>query len=306
LVDVLSKLTLAQYKGVQFPITSVDFGFSQEQAEHKFIFRDEALIQQLGRKNKTWRLEIPFLENLGTFMLDYKELYTKIFPNFVEVCQERTPGILTVPDVGNVRVACASLQYTISSEHRDGVIVRVEFISAPLANDAALIPQIPSVQAIAAQAKKLDTAVAATNFNPPTSHAVVPQETPASFSDPFTAVSSVFDQLSNSRKKNLAKIDDTTARINKMNASIDRISDPKLWSVKRQALDLKNALNRAATHSDSKGKRLKQAFVNHPTPTNVMATKLHITLSDLLRLNPELSQQPIIPANTVVRYYVVG
>lgn len=303
MVDVLTNLQKASYKGISFPIGTLDFGFSQEQAEHKFIFRDEALIQQLGRKNKTWRLEIPFLENLGTFMPDYKNLYSKSFAPFIVACQDRTPGILTLPDVGSVRAACVSLQYTLSSNNRDGVIVKVEFISAPTANDQAVVPNIPSISAIAVQATKLDTEVAKTNFNPPTSHASVPQNKPTSFSDPFTAVSSAADQLSNSRNKSVARIEDTTYRINKMNDSLDRIADPKNWSVKRQANDLKNALNRTAINSDSNGKRLKQAFVNRPTPSNVMASKLKMNLADFYRLNPELSRSPTIPANTVVRYY---
>jgi hypothetical protein len=305
LVDVLSKLQPASFKGIGFPCSSLDFGFSQEQAEHKFIFRDEALIQKLGRKNKTWRLEIPFRENLF-FLPGYEHLYSKTFPDFLVACQDGSPGELVTPDVGTVRAACVSFSYTIDPTKRDGVDVHVEFISAPLANDQGLVANIPTVEAIAVQAKRLDTAVAATDFNPPKSHASVPQDRPTGFSDPFSAVTSAADQLSNSRRKSLARIDDTTYRINKMNDSLDRIGDPKNWLLKREANDLINALTRARAHSDSGGKRIRQAFIDRSTPVNVVASKYKMTLPDFYRLNPEFSTQPTVPANSIVRYYMVA
>lgn len=275
-----------------FPAIELEFGFSRNVAEHQFIFRDEALLQNLGRKNRTWKFSIPFRENL--VFASYRYLYTEQFPIFFAACQSSEAGILTTPDLGDVRVLCASFSYKYMPDKRDGCDVDVTFVSAPVDTDAPLTVQVPSDDALASQGDALDSQVSKANFGTETK--------PPSFGDPFKAVSSVFDQISHARDKNFSKIDKEIESINSMQDSLDRVSDPKNWSLSRQAADYKATLVRAKQQTESQGQRLKEIVIGRDSPINAVASSLGVTMQQLLTLNPMLAAFPFIPSGTTVRY----
>lgn len=296
MTDILAALSPMTYSAgnytVSFPGRSVSFGFSRDIATHRYVFKDEAFMQNLGRKNRTWRIEIPFREKL--IYLNYGHLYLTAFPTFFAACSSSEAGMLTTPDAGTVRVLCASFEYTIDPDRRDGVDVRVEFVSAPATDDAPVTITVPTADALAAQGAALDAQVAATNFDN--------NFKPSSFSSPFTAVQSVFDQLSQSRDKFKATVDAQIAQVDRMQDSLDRLSDPKNWSLAQQGRDFKSTLIRAKQQTDSQGKRLLGIVVGKDAPINTVASALKCSLQEVLTLNPFLARLPFVPAGTTIRY----
>lgn len=299
--DVFAQLDDASFKGVGFPIGTADFGFQHETAQHKFIFRDEALIQQLGRTNNTWRWMIPLFDNLRieTNNSVYEFLYSAVFPELLAACQDREPGILVTPDLGQVRAACVSFSYVMDPTMRDGVYVTLELIASPEDADTLLIANIPTIETVSSEAADLDDQVAEL----PDDDAFI-EFKEGSFQDPLVALRSPFDQLSKSRDKVFAQFEGTTRKIDNLINSIDRAGNPQNWTARRQANNLKNSLTKARKNSDSQGRKIRSVYLRQTYTPNGLAATLNTSLADLYKLNPGLSRSPTIPRNIAVRYYL--
>lgn len=135
MITIAEQLQPASWRGIQFPFTGArDFGFQQEQANHRFLFRDQQLIESLGRQNPTFRYTIPFRE--GVRRPPWENLFTKVYPEFLDACQDRSAGDLVDPVHGTFRAKCMSVRETLTTDATDGVDVVVEFVYAPEDGDS--------------------------------------------------------------------------------------------------------------------------------------------------------------------------
>lgn len=302
MTDVLKQLRPARFRGIEFPAAGArDFGFSQEQAQHRFVFRDEQVIESLGRQNPTFRFQIPFREDLA--IGPWKNLFTEVYPKFLEACLDRSAGILVDPVHGNVRVKCVSFQETLDATKRDGVDVTVEFIFAPESSDD-LTSQVSfvasSIEGATEQAIRFDAA--ALQLDPATHArvAALQNESPTARTDVFTAARAVSDQVTQERNRIGAQLQDAAYKMERTRESLDQARDPQVAQLRRDAA----RLGLAAKNLDESVRRPPRPFrkliAAEPIGRMAFATKYQVSIDDLLAFNPALIDLLVIPAGYTV------
>jgi hypothetical protein len=294
--DVLKQLQRGSFSDIEFPISHREYGFQQEQAAHRFIFRDNELIESLGRKNPTWRYTIPFREDIT--VTPWANLFTRVYPFFLAACRERDRQDLVDPIHGKNPVKCVSLREILDVNRRDGIDVEVEFIYAPtmaqVADGEVVGTKIHGVQGFEAGAKRFDGEIKKINWRQE-----IPPEPTVS---PLDAISAVGGQVLLVQGKVAAALGDSAFRLEKAVQTIDRLRDPNLASTRTQARRLQGAALDLEDRVDITGAQPLRKLV---TASNItvaaLAGKLGITLELLLKWNPALRRSPLVKANTEIR-----
>lgn len=273
-----------------------DFGFQQAQTEHKFIFRDEALIESLGRQNPTYRYRIPFRENIARG--PWENLFVSVYPDFLDACLDRSRGVLVDPAHGGLPAKCVSLSETLDVTKRDGVDVEVEFIRAPAETDhlTDLGTVIRTLEGARGMAGALDRQIAKVPFNQ--------AEPPKPTISPLDAVSAVAGQLETGVNRVSAAFADAAFRVEKASTSIDRLKDPGAQPVLQQAARLRAALLDLEERVDPVGARpLRRLTTTVDYTVSSLAARTGMTIQELVRLNPTLARTPFVRAGTDLRVF---
>lgn len=292
---VLQTLSKLSWRGIVVPSFKGSFGFSQESAEQKYVFRDEALIQSLGKKNNTFRYTIPFREGIiysaGVPYNQKGDIFSKTFKDFKAACENRDVGNLQDPIVGLIPAKVAQFSYDYSANMLDGVDVEVEFIHCP---DVADIDPSTIRQGAPVQVGNLDNALAKVDWKQ--------QEPPTAFLDPFSALSSILDQSAIFVSEKTAAIDNLLFKVQKANNSIDSLKDAKNNDVKRLGENFKQTLIQTRRTVGSAGQVTRDFFTPRETTIGQLALSFQMTNADFIRLNPELARNPKVKSGTKVRY----
>lgn len=297
MADVLVQLQRASWRQIEFPVMGTrDFGFQHAHAEHRFLFRDTELIESLGRKNPTYKYTIPFREDIAKG--PWKNLFTSVYPDFLDACQDRTRGVLVDPAHGALPAKCVSFRETLSVNKRDGVDVEVEFIRAPAEGDLIedLGTQIRTLEGAQASAGAFDKVVAKIPFQQ--------KAPPAPTISPLDAISAVTSQVSVAASKVTASLADAAFRVEKASAGIDKLKNATLQPALQQAARLRDALIGLEERTDPTGVRpLKRVSTKSDQTVSALAAKLGMKIQDLVRLNPFLARTPLVQAGTDLRVF---
>lgn len=294
MTDILKQLQRPSWREIEFPISTRDYGFAQEQAKHRYVFRDNQLIESLGRENPAWRYTIPFREDITVG--GWEHLFVGVYPDFLAACQDRSRGVLTDPFHGSRPAKCVSLRELMDVNRRDGLDVEVEFIYAPAETDFEnnLGTGIRTLQGYASYARRFDNELA-----------VIPwqQELPPEpVVSPLDAISAVGGQVLLVQGKVDGALADSAFRLEKSVQTIDRLNNPNLASTRTQARRLQAAALALEDRGDVTGaKPLRRTKTAADITVAALAGKLGITLELLLRLNPALRRSPLVKANTEIK-----
>lgn len=293
MTDVLIQMQRPAWRFIEFPITGRNFGFQQELAKHRYIFRDQQLIESLGAENPTYRYTIPFREDLTKG--PYVHLFTEVYPDFLAACLDRTRGILSDPVHGDVNCKCVSLSEELSPNKRDGLDVEVEFIVAPLESDVLqdLGTQIKTLAGVTDDARRFDADVAKVDWQ---------QETPPPATvSPLDFVSSVGNQLEVAGGKITSALADYSFRLEKTIDTIDRLKDPSLAPMRQQARRLQADVLKLEDRTDVTGTRpVKRITTATNQSLSALAAGLGMTVQEFARLNPQCMRSPFVKAGTTI------
>jgi len=302
MTDVLKQLPEASWRGIKFPFTGTrDFGFAQDQAQHRYIFRDQQLIESLGRQNPTFRYQIPFRENVGR---GFSALFVGVYPQFLAACLDRSAGPLVDPIHGERRCKCVSFAETLDVSKKDGVDVLVEFVYSPEIADEepqgfATLPK--SIQGAAEQVVQIganigelseEQAAIAAQLNVPAERARV---------NIFQAARVFTGTVTRSRNQVRANLNNASREMEATRDEIEQAKDLSLEPLRRDASRLSLA-----------SRELAKSAGAPPTPFQVVrtaaeigrlafATAHQITVDALLEMNPHLADVFRIPAGSTVR-----
>jgi hypothetical protein len=308
MTDILSQLNDASFRGIVYPITAWDLGFTQDDEKHRFIFKDEQLIESLGTTNPTYRHSIPFREDIirGPF----KNLFTKVWPQFREACMDRTKGILDDPFDGPVQVKVTSLQATGDPNKRDGIDVQVDYIIAPdedfdrkdLGANLATVQGAVGMQGfLDRETGKLDQA---------TKDALAKLNKDAEFGklNPLDALTGAVNQVEAAGNKISATAGDLAFRAGKLDDALRRNADPRTSPLRANAratqlafLDIQR--NSVVLGAGKKERKVRIFTVLASIGKMALASKLHMSVQDLIRLNPSVAQLPIVTPGTMIAYF---
>lgn len=297
MTDILRQLQRASWRQIEFPVMSTrDYGFQQEQAEKRFLFVPVQFVESIGRKNPTYKYIIPFREDIAKG--PWKNLYTQVYPDFLDACLDSSRGVLVDPAHGALPAKCVSLREMMSVDKRDGVDVEVEFIHSPAEGDVLEDPgaTIRTLEGATASAGALDRTIAKVQFND--------QPPPSPTISPLDAASAVLGQVQVAGSKVAAAFADAAFRVEKASAMIDALKDPTNQPAIQQAARLRDALIGFEERTDPTGLRpLNKLTTTSDLTVSALCRKLGMKLDDLVRLNPWLARSPFVPSGTSVRVF---
>jgi prophage DNA circulation protein len=300
--DILPQLPEASWRDIEFPFTGTrDFGFQQEQAQHRYIFRDQQLIESLGRQNPTFRFNIPFRERVRR---GFSALFVGVYPRFLEACQDRSAGILVDPIHGAVRCKCVSFAEALDVNRKDGVDVLVDFVFAPETGDdvpSQFAQLVSSLQGAVQSAVEFGANLGEISEEQQEVLAQVNREAERGRVSIFNAVRVFTGSVIQNRNRVRASLQDASSQMNATRDEIEEARDPQLEPLRRDS-------SRLALSS----KRLAQTAGRPTTPFRVVrtvgeigriafATANQITVDVLVELNEQLANMRTIPAGTRVR-----
>jgi DNA circularisation protein N-terminus len=296
MTDVLIQLPRASWREIEFPISSREYGFQQSQAPHRFIFKDDQLIESIGRDNPTYRYTIPFREDVTGGA--WSHLFIGVYPDFLNACQDRTRGVLTDPVHSSIPAKCVSLRETMDMNRRDGLDVEAEFIFAPTENDFSsargISGLVRTLQCAKDFALRLDTEVAAINWQQ--------QLPPDPTINPLDLVSTFSDQVDVAGNQVTAAFGDAALRAERTSDAITKLKNPSLEPQRQQARRLREALLSIEDKTDPTGTKPLRRITNTTDRTvSAVAKLLGMTVQELLRLNPALRRTPLVKAGAELR-----
>jgi len=276
------------------PVTSRSASFSQEQIQHKFSYKDQEIVEALGAKNFTFSYAIPFREDI--IKGPYSQLFTSGYPQFVLACRDRSPGDLVDPVLGTFRARCVSFSDDTDPNKRDGTDVRVEFVHAPLLDDIDILQGgILDVHSARDDAQSLDDEALTVNWEQ--------EEPPEATVDPLAAIDGFGRQIENAGNRVSAQLDKAAFKLEKLETTVDRLQNPKVWPLKRSARRLRGAvvqLQETVARTERKVKEKVLLFAQGPS---AIANDVQNNLQDLLGLNPELARSPTTRKGQRIKYY---
>jgi prophage DNA circulation protein len=297
MTDLLVQLQRASWRQIEFPVMGTrDFGFQHEQAEHRYIFKDVQLIESLGRKNQTYKYVIPFREDIA--LGPWANLFTSVYPDFLDACQNRERGVLVDPAHGALPAKCVSFREILTVDRRDGVDVEVEFIHSPTEDDVVQDrgTVIRTLEGARGMAGAFDREIAKIPFTQ--------EASPRPTISPLDAISAVTSQVEVGLNKVSASFADAAFRVEKATASIERLKDPTNQPALQQAARLRNALISLEETTDPTCVRpLGRISVATDKTISAVAAKLGMTIQELVRLNPFLARTPLVRAGTQLRVF---
>jgi hypothetical protein len=293
MTDILKQLMPAGWREVEFPVSAREYGFAQDHAKHRFIFRNDELVESLGRQSPTYRYTIPFREDI--VIGRWKNLFTVVYPEFLEACQNRDAGVLEDPVHGGLQVKCASLRETLDVNRRDGVDVEAEFIVAPELEDLAedLGTQISTLKGAEDQAGLFDREAAKVDWQQ--------EPSPEPTNDIFGTISSVGDQISVAGGKITSKLADLSFRMQKATDSIDRLKNPELAPMRYQARRVQIAAHDLQDNLHEPPDVIAVYEAASDISVIALAGLCRMALKDFLELNPLLASKRLVPRGTRVR-----
>jgi prophage DNA circulation protein len=297
MTDILKQLQRASWRQIEFPVMGTrDFGFQHEQAEHRYLFINAQLVESIGRKNPTYKFVIPFREDIAVG--PWVNLYTRVYPDFLDACQDPSRGVLVDPAHGALPAKCVSLREMMSVEKRDGVDVEAEFIRAPNENDIVedLGTQIRTLEGARGMAGALDREIAKIPFRQ--------QAPPEPTINPLDAVSAVANQAEVAVTKITSAFADAAFRVEKASASLESLHDAIVQPAIQQSARLRDALIGFEERTDPTGTRpLRKITTASDMTVSALARKLSMLLNDLVRLNPWLARTPFVQAGSDIRVF---
>lgn len=302
-MDIIAQLQDASWRGIKFPFTGTrDFGFQQDQAQHRFIFRDQQLIESLGRQNPTFRYTIPFRENVRR--PPWGNLFTRVYPDFLEACLDRSAGELVDPIHGTIRAKCVSLQESLSVEGKDGVDVVAEFVFSPEQGDTEeqQFAQVPrTLEGLGLSAVVLGENLG--NISDEAKAQIASLNKPAERADQSLSntVRQATGFVQQTKTRTRAQIHEAGTQMEITRREIEEARDPEL-----------ELLRRDTSRTALAARRLSETVGDPTTPYEIhrtteaigriaFATSKGLTIDVLLDFNPSLADVFLIPPGFKVK-----
>lgn len=300
-MTIIGDLRDCSWKGSVFPWTGERiYSFSHEQARHRYIFRDNKLIESIGLNNPSFTYDIPFYESIRQH--GFKNLFTKVYPKFLEACKDRGAGILIDSVHDEVRCKCVSLREVLSVDVTDGVRVAAEFVFAPeseedsSSNFSKIAKTIPQFQAATVEfgAKQVEL----TDEQKAQIRALQEEQ-----KGPQVAVLDLGRAAAGSvqqvKDKTIATLGSYSAQLERTQEDIEQAQDPQLEDVRRESSRLIRA-SRELTET-LRPRTPQETVRTANTMTRVaLATFYKVTVDFLLAHNPQLANQYIVPPETEI------
>lgn len=323
--DVLSQLLECSFRGISFPVESLEFSFSHDIIQHRRMDRDGASLENTGRGAISFNIKAPFCK---TITRGKNETWSDLYPNqyslVLDAVKDRTTGDFVHPSFGKLRCKATNVKGGLDPNYRSGEVLSWTLIEDTEGDDALDITISSNLAIARTAAINLDAAIGKLNPPIPTN---LEEDGFSSFTDFVDKVGSKFDQVSLLQKQVLGKIDRVISKIDrltyKLTNSIKELSslpnnilisaykaEKILENYKQIKRDLENipeqlkaALLKIKHNAIATTKPVSFYQVKGDTTLSQLSLQLLNPIKDLVALNPELISKPKVAIFTIVKYY---
>ncbi|HEY2516944.1 MAG TPA: DNA circularization N-terminal domain-containing protein [Polyangiaceae bacterium] len=312
---VVRNLPEFRWKGISFPTKSFRVHLAQDIAEHRYVEKDGAELEGLGRMPLEFEARIPFLNSLTPGPQEKwppGALYPGVYRQFTAACAKKSKGTLDHPEFGAITCRFIHAETDWDEATTDGVWVTATWRETfDATNDTtAVLVQVNPMSAAIGAASDLDS------FIPQIKPALpkLPQYQP-NFQDTMRSIQGVFDTAALLSRRVAGQINEVGYRCNAiLDAMGGAVNSPAqaIQSVQngpaRDAIDrLRVACIALQGNLNTSGKKIGLYSVGlQPTTLASVAQQLSASTLDLITLNPTLLRSAVIPLNTSVRYYLAA
>lgn len=319
---MFEQLLACSWRGIEFPISSMEFSFDQDLAEHKYWGSDGANVEATGRNPLIIKATIPFVNGIVPGKNErWLTLYPNTFREFVTAFTDRTTGLLVHPEFGEIVCKPQSFSTTHEAARRDGVEVQATWIET--LDDELRVLQVDSpVQTARQIAKDLDASNADIVALVPEGQ--FPEE---SFESLINKATGVVDSVSIAANLLINKPRQVIFRLEQFQNSVDRLRNVNTWPlkdaverIKEKLLDISDAFSSTHTVVGTGSGSVnappplvstRRAVARLVTPQGNRMTASQIqaslpvpnSMEELIALNPSLVARPEVAGGTLIRYY---
>lgn len=310
-LDLFAQLKEFQWKGVAFPCVETGLDVRQDLVVHKFADRNGAYVEGTGRHPVQITALIPFLNTIYTGKNEtwaQGNLYPYQWRFFLKACLEGTSGTLQHPELGNLNCKVELAHTDWKGSVTGGVWVHATWVESDdtqadqlgqdLSDKSPIAQMMSSADGLDEQIATLDSLRALTRRPfPPMQY---------SFDQLASAITGSIDSVTVLEKEFQGRTDNLIYQCNRIENSLEmeKNAAPTNWPIFQNCERLKDAAYAL--------KALPQVALKRPVLT--LTTQKASTLGelvartgaradDLIVLNAALVASPVVPANTVVRYY---
>jgi len=301
MVDVLKDLQAFSWRGIEFPVTKMRLSISQSLAEHQYWGFDGARIEATGREPLIFTASIPFLNGIVPGKAErWGVLYPDTFRRFLAAMADRSTGALIHPEMGDLSAKPHSATVDWSgAEHRDGAVVEATWVETLVeAYDLTAIDNPSPIAAAEIAALDLDASTADLRELAPT----LP-EFERTFEDDLNAIAAVGDQIAIFKQRAVGRIDSVIYRTKQVRDSALRAKNALTWSVIQDATRLATSMTDIRKSLSKSNRDVMLYSVPKASTLASLVQATGVPVEELLALNPQLAEAPIVRAGTVVRYY---
>lgn len=293
--DALSTLQFPSWRGISFPLTSLENGFTQEHVEHKFIYREGMHIETTGRNGLNFLGRIPF--NNGVNPGDFEPwagqvLFPTLFKKFLNACLDGSAGEFLHPDFGPLTCKARDIQWRYVSNLRDGAEITVrwyETIDDPDNAETLTAGKDPNAAAVRT-ASLLDGQLESVGPLPELSND-----------------KSSFTDLVSDYQSGDGTIGAISSKLENTSSALDRLDDVAYWPLRQATDDMRSALidlgnGPGASNGTLASRQTRSYTVPVGTSLASIGVRLGVRTDSLVRMNPSLARDPYVRAGTRLRY----
>lgn len=309
-MDVFRNLPRVSWRGIIVPVTERRASFGQEIVKHKFAYRDDEIVEGLGRLNLRFEYTIPFRQDITKG--PYENLFLEVYPKFLAACRDSSAGELTDPVLGTFDARCEQLNSISDVNRRDGDDVQVTFVQSPPIDQIAefVVAPMAGFDATVQQGKDFNSQV------DPISQAQLSALGLGQFQGDFDDLTSSIDALDQiagiGAMAQSVYVDRAEAAIARYEHQVNKVADvleqaneklssPQNAPAIRNARRLVDALNRTRNQAAFPGQRVLTQVIGQDMTVSAAAQFLGISVAEFIILNP-LASLPLVLAGTTVSY----
>ena len=290
---ILPKLPYPTFRGIEVPVLGRDCRHSHVRVKKEAQYSGGKRIDITGSDCWVYEYVIPFRQ--GIAVGGFKDLFNKVYPEFLAAYLDKSRGPLLDPIHGEKQVKPGEWREVVDPDLQDGLNVAVTFEEDydPDDEDEADIVTIDGAKSLAGVLdKEVEVVAMEEHWEPPESTA-----------DPLAQIAGLGAQLQRNRDAVTAKLEGTAYRCEQIEERLDDLEDPKRTQEPiRAARNLHVATVRLAKRNKDPVRVVKKHVVQTAIHASALARQLGMLLEDLLDLNPTLAGHPIVPEGFQVNY----
>lgn len=280
-LHVFRKAPKLSFRGIKAPVLEDRSSFRHENIQHPIQYRDRQFIESTGLKN--WIINVRLAFRKGISVPGYGDLYPTVFQQFVVAFENRAPGILIDPVLGQKRVKPVSILINAAPDKADGVDVDAEFIEAPEdiqpADDGAPKNTAEMTDQAAAFDQQIELAYRRWQEPPPDPTV-----------NPLSAINSIGRQVERQGNKISAALHGVAFRAEQIEETTRRLEQPDKSQAIRVVRRLRDSALQLAKRVREPQKVIVRVIANTDAAINAVAADADMTVEAFIRLNPRLAQ----------------